>query len=134
MGKSKGNTYPMAVRMAFGISGSSERSVRLEIEDITSGTLVFEATLDAEGLMKMMSGGAANVPAYFTPNPERIGCIHQHDHWTIDAYSTRQAEAELAAESWRIQNSWDTVEVRRDSNGKWVITGRRWVAPEQQED
>lgn len=122
----------MSVRMAFGTNGS-DRTVHLYIEDKTSGVMVFNADLDPDQFTAMMGGGAADVLAFFTPSPERIGRVHQHGETTISAYDNKLPEAEKYAETWRAENGWETVEVRRNNQGQWVIIGRRWVAQNQED-
>jgi hypothetical protein len=132
MTKGTENHYEMSIRMGFGIS-SQGRDVRLHVEDKTSGVQILEATLDSEQFTAMLSGGSADVLAWFTPKPERVGRIHQHEQWTMSAYDNTKDEAEAAAESWRAQHGWDTAEIRRNNAGQWVIVGRRWVAQTDKE-
>jgi hypothetical protein len=126
------NQHVMSIRLSFGLSNGSERSVRLYVEDRTSGIAVLDAPLDAEQFLDLMGGGSAEVLGWFTPRPDRVGHIHQHGHTFLDGYAVTKAAAEVAAESWRVENGWDTVETRRNNGGQWVITGRRWVAPDQE--
>jgi hypothetical protein len=104
--------------------------VRLEITDATSRMQVVEVEMDAEQFLNLMRGAQAHVTAAWSTALDRIGLEMQHGTETRpNAEYGNQMAADHHAQKWAEVNGWTTWEARRNNEGNWVFTGRRWVEP-----
>lgn len=128
---------PMQVRLSFPINGGEglEQTSRLEIVDDASHMAVMEIEMDPLQLFALLGGKTAYVDAAVTARLDRVGKEMEHTAKHLDRSVFKdQADADAAAEAWRVAKGWDTASVSRNNVGHWVMTGRRWVTPSPDKD
>lgn len=136
MGIKNAGRPELATRMqiSWGTGGSGDHYAHIAIEDQASRLIILEFRLSAEQFGELMSGKSMRgISADFTSYPDRLGKRMEHDTVKLARSTFKdRADAEAATESWRVQAGWDTASVSINNIGEWVLTGRRWVADEQE--
>lgn len=110
------------------------RTVRMEITDETSRMQICEIEIEPDAFMDLLTNRQAYASGVFSSKLDRIGKEMQHEsenwgHFSRDEFSDAHIDARV--EEWRVDNGWDTASWGRNNQADVVVTGRRWVTPQQ---